>query len=935
MNSKTMKAIMAGMLPAAAFAQEQPNIIMFLVDDMGWQETSVPFYKERTLLNDRYRTPNMERLAQMGVKFTNAYSCPVSSPSRCSLMSGMNAARHRVTNWISEYNTNTNASGSSLDLPDWNYNGIQPENTTKSADKVNSTLVTPLAQLLRNAGYYTIHCGKGNYGASTTSASDPTKMGFVVNIGGSAAGSPGSYLAADNYGTGFHHVPGLDSYYEKGTFLTEALTLEALKKIKQSVRINRPFFLYFAHYAIHTPYNADPRFTGNYMDDTQGVYDPMLNARLNTSEINHAALIEGMDKSLGDLLDYLSENDSVAKNTIILFMSDNGGQALSPRQGQYNRVQNYPARGGKGSSYDGGVHEPMIVYWPGVTEGGTENKNRVMIEDFYPTILSMANIHDYQTVQTVDGKDFTDLLKDPSLQRDRVTIWHYPNRWGESADRAEGYGSYSAIMKGTYHMIYFWESGERRLYDLSNDPGEENNLADAKPELLQQMAQELTDSLKSMDAQRPKVKATGEFVVWPSEVTGQEETYSAGDVLPAKNVVKLSTADKKIVYTISDNRPSSTDGPYYWTQGEQCGYKALQCTNENYAETENAAKQQFYFMAGATDKSFKLYTADGKAVGYLEGTAKTKWNATTTQTIKYMQYDVEASDFQFVMTEKEGYFAIKTPDGELLNDRSTSNGAQVNMQWVIMPYSGNHIGDAGSRYRFNEVGVQQEPTYETGDVVPPSENIFKMSNNDEHYLYTVKDNRPTPFYWTRGTYLEQKALQCTTESLLETNNFKDQLFYFLPGESEDAFKMYTAVGEPVDYVSGTARIGWSDYNTGTFLFMQYGTEQAGDLRLIKSDYDNYYGIRAKDELISDRGTSHGDEANMSWVIMTYSGNHLGDKGSRYIFDMYGKVTTGLNNLNLRDGKVEIYDMEGHRVNKPQQKGVYIIRQNGKTVKMVK
>ena len=137
-------------------------------------------------------------------------------------------------------------------------------------------------------------------------------------------------------------------------------------------------------------------------------------------------------------------------------MSDNGGQALSPRQGTKNRVQNYPARAGKGSSYDGGVHEPMIVYWPGVTEGGTENHNRVMIEDFFPTILSMANVTDYQTVQTVDGRAFTDLLRDPSLQRDRVTVWHYPNRWGESADRAEGYGAYSAIMKGTYHMIYFW-----------------------------------------------------------------------------------------------------------------------------------------------------------------------------------------------------------------------------------------------------------------------------------------------------------------------------------------------------------------------------------------------------------------------------------------------------------------------------------------------
>ena len=122
-------------------------------------------------------------------------------------------------------------------------------------------------------------------------------MGFFYNIGGGANGAPGSYLAAENYGSGVYHVAGLESYYDSGTFLTEALTLEALKRLKQAVRMKRPFFLYMSQYAIHTPYDADTRFTGNYMEGAQGVYDAMLKARLNTQEINHAALIEGMDKS--------------------------------------------------------------------------------------------------------------------------------------------------------------------------------------------------------------------------------------------------------------------------------------------------------------------------------------------------------------------------------------------------------------------------------------------------------------------------------------------------------------------------------------------------------------------------------------------------------------------------------------------------------------
>ena len=128
----------SGLVPSA----EHPNIILFMVDDMGWQETSVPFYSSPTALNRRYRTPNMERMAAQGVKFMQAYACAISSPSRCSLMSGMNAARHRVTNWTLNYNTKTDASSSVLTLPDWNYNGIQPAGVADAHDLSNGTPVT-------------------------------------------------------------------------------------------------------------------------------------------------------------------------------------------------------------------------------------------------------------------------------------------------------------------------------------------------------------------------------------------------------------------------------------------------------------------------------------------------------------------------------------------------------------------------------------------------------------------------------------------------------------------------------------------------------------------------------------------------------------------------------------------------------------------------
>lgn len=198
----------------------RPNIIMFLVDDMGWQDTSVPFNgDEVSALNHRYHTSNMERLAKFGVKFTQAYSCAISSPTRCSLMSGMNASHHRVTNWTLELDQKTDAPSESLLLPEWNYNGIQPESTRGQIP--HSTAITPLPQILKDNGYWTIHCGKAHFGARTTPGADPSNMGFDVNIAGDANGAPGSYLGTRNFGEGSRFaVGGLEKYHGQDIFLT-------------------------------------------------------------------------------------------------------------------------------------------------------------------------------------------------------------------------------------------------------------------------------------------------------------------------------------------------------------------------------------------------------------------------------------------------------------------------------------------------------------------------------------------------------------------------------------------------------------------------------------------------------------------------------------------------------------------------------------------
>ena len=506
---------LATSLSGYAASETRPNIIIFLVDDMGWQDTSVPFLQEKTNLNKRYHTPNMERLSQMGVRFTEAYACAVSSPSRCSLMSGMNAARHRVTNWTLEYGKKTDAQSPVISLPDWNYNGIQPDTVSSVHNTRNATPVTTLPQLLRDHGYYTIHCGKAHFGSKTTPGANPLFMGFDVNIAGEANGAPGSYLGTKLFGKGTpQEVKGLDKYYGQDIFLTEVLTREAIEALKKPIAQKQPFYLYMSHYAVHSPYDEDKRFTGKY----RGKYDEQLKAPLNESETRYAAIVEGMDKSLGDILDFLQLYPETAQNTIILFMSDNGGQALNNvRQGKANRDQNYPARAGKGSAYMGGVHEPMLVYWPGVTQGNTCNDQRVMIEDFFPTVLDMAGIETYKTKQEIDGVSFAEVLKNPSQRYERPIIWHFPNLWGETQDKTEGYGAYSAILKGDYHLIYTWETGQHRLYNIKEDIGEQQDLAAQQTELTAKLSKELADYLRSVKAQRPAFKATGTLCPWPDE----------------------------------------------------------------------------------------------------------------------------------------------------------------------------------------------------------------------------------------------------------------------------------------------------------------------------------------------------------------------------------------------------------------------------------
>lgn len=486
---------------------KRPNIILFLVDDMGWQDTSLPFWTQKTHYNLAYETPNMERLAKQGMMFTQAYACNISSATRCCLLTGVNAARHRVTNWTLERDKPTDRTSPAVQLPAWNYNGISQVEGTP-----HTFVGTSLVELLRRGGYHTIHCGKAHFGAIDTPGENPVHWGFEVNIAGHAAGGLATYLSEKNYGHtrdgkpfSLMSIPGLEEYWGTGVFATEALTREAIKALDKAKKYNQPFYLYMAHYAIHVPIDKDMRFFPKYV--RKGLSD---------KEAAYASLIEGMDKSLGDLMDWVEKNGE-ADNTIIIFMSDNGGLAAEPgwRDGEIH-TQNYPLNSGKGSLYEGGIREPMIVSWPGKVKPDTRCDKYLLIEDFYPTILEMAGIEEYETVQPIDGISFMPLLRntgDPSAGR--ALVWNFPNIWGNDGP---GINLNCAIRKDNWKLVYYYETGKKELFNIPDDIGEKKDVATRYPDIVRRLSKELGEYLRGMGGQRPSFKTTNMPCPWPDEI---------------------------------------------------------------------------------------------------------------------------------------------------------------------------------------------------------------------------------------------------------------------------------------------------------------------------------------------------------------------------------------------------------------------------------
>ena len=504
-------------LPSSALrASEAPNILIFLIDDMGVMDTSVPFLTDaegkpqRYPLNDFYRTPSMERLAEQGIRFNQFYAMSVCSPTRISIMTGQNAARHRATNWINPDSDNAGPQGP----PAWNWQGLKKGDVT-------------LATVLRDQGYRTIHVGKGHFGPRQSEGADPANLGFEVNIAGASIGAPGSFYGKQNFdrpknpdGKGRrklvdHAVPGLEKYHGQEIFLTEALTLEAQAAVREAVKEEKPFFLNFAHYAVHAPFNPDPRFESHYKDSGKPAAAQAF-----------ATLVEGMDKSLGDMLDFFEET-GVAENTLVIFLGDNGTDA--PLGDQHVVACAEPLRGKKGAHYEGGMRTPFIAAWAKVNPdhpsqqrlpiaAGAIQSQVANVTDLFPTLVRLLAAEGEGSTpreHLVDGRPLDTLLSgrpDPSYPEQ--FLMHYPH----GAHRSNYFTVWRAgDWKVIYHTLpevpthggFIQSAGSHyELFNLKNDPFEQTNLADTEKEVLSRMMQGMVKSLEDMGAVYP-VDETG------------------------------------------------------------------------------------------------------------------------------------------------------------------------------------------------------------------------------------------------------------------------------------------------------------------------------------------------------------------------------------------------------------------------------------------
>jgi len=470
MNTIHLLLLLSILCPLLSQAEQKSkplNFVFFLVDDLGWTDL-------KTFGSSFYDTPNCDRLAATGMKFTNAYAaCPVCSPTRASIMTGRYPTRIGVTDYIGA------PAGRA-----WRRNTkLLPAVYTRQLELKEFTI----AEALKQKGYATFFAGKWHLG---NQGFWPEDQGFDVNMGGHHRGGPyGGKKYFSPYGN-----PRLPNGPD-GEHLPDRLASETVKFM--TANKDKPFFAYLSFYSVHTPLISREDLKQKYQARKKELglvakwgQEHNRKVRLVQEHAVYGGMIEAMDMAVGKVLDGLKALN-LEKNTVVFFMSDNGG--LSTSEG--HPTSNLPLRGGKGWMYEGGIREPMMVRWPGVTKPGSVNDSPITSTDFFPTILEIASLKLNLPLPT-DGVSFTSALRGEKHDRGPM-YWHYPH-YGN-----QGNAPTAAVREGDWKLIEWYEDGKLELFNLKEDISEKNDLSKKHPDKVKTLSAKLTNWRKETGARMP------------------------------------------------------------------------------------------------------------------------------------------------------------------------------------------------------------------------------------------------------------------------------------------------------------------------------------------------------------------------------------------------------------------------------------------------
>ena len=459
--------------------KKQPNVILIVADDLGWMDLG---YSGSRF----YETPNIDAMAASGMIFTDAYAAsPVCSPTRSSIMCGKTPARTGNTDWFGAPQPGT-------DFPAWM--GHKNRQMDPAAYKAYMPLEEiTIAEALKAHGYKTFIAGKWHLGHDEKYWSE--HQGFEINKGAFSMGHPPVNDKADGYFSPYGN-PRLNDG-PKGEYLPYRLVDETRTFIKENK--DKPFFVYYPLYLVHTPLQAKEKLIAKYQQkrDSLRLTDKFIefgDRKLRTiqSNVAYAAMIEAMDRVIGKVAKEIKES-GIEDNTIIIFTADNGGLSTNSAP-----TSNLPLKGGKGWMYEGGIRVPMLIVWPGNTKANSQCSEPVITTDFYQTIVEMTGIS--KPRQLDDGKSLVPLLKQEKGFERKALFWHYPHYSPQGAKPA------SAIRSGDWKLIRNYETDQVELYNLKDDLGETKNLSKKKRKMKQRLENKLEEWLKEVDASMPHKK---------------------------------------------------------------------------------------------------------------------------------------------------------------------------------------------------------------------------------------------------------------------------------------------------------------------------------------------------------------------------------------------------------------------------------------------